>query len=153
MLTGLKSCTHVHIRIDATRESLQPFYKGPYFIVKRSEKYFTLLINNKFDNVSIDRLKPAKFIPIDYDIVFSQLLESHQSQREEILSSDHGNIENSNLTEVNDLELDELPNSSTQELPKENPTGKLHIGIEINQLLSSLNIGIKIMNSKIIIEK
>ena len=34
--------THVFVRNEVRRHSLQPAYKGPYLIVDRNPKYFTL---------------------------------------------------------------------------------------------------------------
>ncbi|GFT38281.1 transposon Tf2-6 polyprotein [Nephila pilipes] len=55
----LKNCSHVFVRTDIIRQSLQPPYHGPYQVIKRSDKIFTLLIKNKNVNISIDRLKPC----------------------------------------------------------------------------------------------
>ena len=55
----LQNCTHVFIRCDATRPSLQPQYDGPYRIVQRKPKFFILDVRGKMDSVSIDRLKIA----------------------------------------------------------------------------------------------
>ncbi|XP_064469634.1 uncharacterized protein LOC135384359 [Ornithodoros turicata] len=51
--------THVFIRNDAVHSSLLPPYLGPYQVLRRSEKFFTLNIAGREDVVSIDRLKPA----------------------------------------------------------------------------------------------
>lgn len=48
----LKSCTHVFVRDDSVRLSLQPPYKGPYEVVKRNEKYFHLRIKDKIVKIS-----------------------------------------------------------------------------------------------------
>ena len=61
----LKNCTHVFLRQDAVRKSLQPPYKGPYKVLQRTSKQFTLLINDKQLVVSIDRLKPAFIVHAD----------------------------------------------------------------------------------------
>ncbi|GFU35203.1 putative gag-pol protein, partial [Nephila pilipes] len=55
----LQNCSHVFVRTDIIRHSLQPPYHGPYQVIKRSDKIFTLLIKNKNVNISIDRLKPC----------------------------------------------------------------------------------------------
>ena len=51
--------THVFVRQDARCPSLHPFYKGPYRILRKTEKYFVLDYLTHSDRVSIDRLKPA----------------------------------------------------------------------------------------------
>ena len=56
---ALSTCTHVFIRCDATRRPLQQPYNGPYKVLKREDKYFTLDVNGRRDNVSLDRLKAA----------------------------------------------------------------------------------------------
>ena len=55
----LQNCTHVYIRIDAVKPQLTRPYSGPYRVLKRNPKYFTLQLLNKTDKVSIDRLKAA----------------------------------------------------------------------------------------------
>ena len=55
----LSSTLYVYIRVDGYRHPLQRPYNGPFRIISTSDKYFTLDINGRLDNVSIDRLKPA----------------------------------------------------------------------------------------------
>lgn len=55
----LDKCTHVFLRDDAVRPPLKPPYRGPYEVLKRSSKTFSLRINDKTVLVSIDRIKPA----------------------------------------------------------------------------------------------
>ena len=55
----LSHCTHVFVRHDGVRKPLQPVYDGPFKVLKRSDKHFTLQYPNRTDVVSIDRLKTA----------------------------------------------------------------------------------------------
>ncbi|XP_075970199.1 uncharacterized protein LOC142972787 [Anticarsia gemmatalis] len=55
----LHTTSHVFVRQDRVRGALEPPYAGPYKVVSRQPKYFTLEVNNKSVTVSIDRLKPV----------------------------------------------------------------------------------------------
>lgn len=55
----LHTTSHVFIRQDHVRGSLVPPYAGPFKVVKRHPKFFTVEVRGKLVNVSIDRLKPA----------------------------------------------------------------------------------------------
>ena len=61
----LSSASHVFIRIDSVRRPLVPPYEGPFLVLGRSDKTFDLQRNGKTVTVSIDRLKPAMFLPED----------------------------------------------------------------------------------------
>ena len=55
--SSLLTCEKVLVR-NENRRGLQANYKGPFKVVERSAKYFTIeLANGTPDNVSIDRLK------------------------------------------------------------------------------------------------
>ena len=56
---ALHSCTHVFVHHTTQSHPLQPVYKGPYLVKQRHAKYYTLLINNTEQNISLNRLKPA----------------------------------------------------------------------------------------------
>ena len=57
----LKSCESVWLRTDRVRKSMEAPYTGPFKVFSRNDKYFTIILNNEVkQNVSIDRLKPAK---------------------------------------------------------------------------------------------
>ena len=55
----LRTSSHVYVRHDAIQRPLSPPYDGPYKVLKRTEKTFTIDRDGKEDVVSIDRLKPA----------------------------------------------------------------------------------------------
>lgn len=56
---SLPKATHVFVRTDAVRTPLQQPYEGPFRVIKRREKFYTLDIKGKNVTVSIDRLKAA----------------------------------------------------------------------------------------------
>ncbi|XP_064475085.1 uncharacterized protein LOC135389055 [Ornithodoros turicata] len=55
----LKSCTHAFLRRDAVRRPLAPHYDGPFRVLCRSDKTFTLDMAGHKQVVSLDRVKPA----------------------------------------------------------------------------------------------
>lgn len=55
----LKDCSHVFLRIDAVKKPLQQPYEGPYKVLRKSGKFFEILIRGNKQTVSIDRIKPA----------------------------------------------------------------------------------------------
>ena len=58
--TDLTTCTHVWVRVDRVRHSLEAPYRGPLRVVRRGAKVFVLeLPSGALDTVSVDRLKPA----------------------------------------------------------------------------------------------
>ncbi|XP_026324993.1 uncharacterized protein LOC113233972 [Hyposmocoma kahamanoa] len=56
---SLKDCSHLFLRLDRVRRSLEPPYAGPYKVLERKEKYFKVLVRDTAMNISVDRLKPA----------------------------------------------------------------------------------------------
>ena len=51
------------VRVDKVKLPLVPPYEGPYEVVAKHPKYFVIYRKGREDKVSIDRLKPAQFIP------------------------------------------------------------------------------------------
>ena len=50
---------HVFVREDSSKPPLSPLYRGPYLVISRSPKYFSLQVGSKTDAVSVDQLKPV----------------------------------------------------------------------------------------------
>lgn len=56
----LDACTHVWVRVDRVRHSLEAPYQGPFRVVHRTPRVFTIeLPSGGTDTVSVARLKPA----------------------------------------------------------------------------------------------
>lgn len=68
----LATCTHAFLRDDAVRRPFQPPYTGPYRIVHRDGKVYTLQVKGKDVRVSIDRLKPAYIFIDDADAAIAR---------------------------------------------------------------------------------
>ena len=63
----LETSPYVFVRHDASGGPLQPPYDGPYQVIQRGTKSFTVKINNKNIIISIDRLKPAFIVSDDIE--------------------------------------------------------------------------------------
>lgn len=61
----LQSTTHVFIRQDGVRKALQHPYKGPFRVLSRTKKYFSIDVNGRQEIISIDRLKSAHVLPVN----------------------------------------------------------------------------------------
>ena len=55
----LLSADYVYIRKDSHKHPIQRPYDGPFLVVKKSDKYFTLEMKDHLETVWIDRLKAA----------------------------------------------------------------------------------------------
>lgn len=55
----LTSCPYVFVRHDAVRRPLQPPYDGPFQVLRRGNKQFTIKRSGREEVVSLDRIKPA----------------------------------------------------------------------------------------------
>ncbi|KAK3784250.1 hypothetical protein RRG08_031634 [Elysia crispata] len=56
---NLASADCVYVRKDSHRHPLQRPYDGPYRVLNKSDKYFTLDVKGRTETVSIDHLKAA----------------------------------------------------------------------------------------------
>lgn len=56
---ALEHVTHVLVRNDTVKAPLTKPYDGPFAVLAKHPKWFTLQVGNKHKNVTIDRLKPA----------------------------------------------------------------------------------------------
>ena len=63
MPKGLTQASFVFVRVDSVRKPLQQPYKGPFQVLKKTDKFFTLFIGGKKETVSVDRLKVAYVEP------------------------------------------------------------------------------------------
>ena len=57
--SNFSNCSHAVVHRDSVHKLLQQPYDGPYQILSRADKYFTLDVNGKKAVISLDRLKPA----------------------------------------------------------------------------------------------
>ncbi|XP_064100837.1 uncharacterized protein LOC135211459 [Macrobrachium nipponense] len=63
---ALSSCKHVFIRDDAHHPPLTRPYRGPFHVLRRTDKAYFISINGREDWVTIDRLKPAFLTDEEY---------------------------------------------------------------------------------------
>ncbi|GBM68676.1 Transposon Ty3-I Gag-Pol polyprotein [Araneus ventricosus] len=61
MHPALGTCTHVFVRHDAVKRPLQAPCDGPYCVLRRTDKTFTIEKNGKESTINIDCVKPAFF--------------------------------------------------------------------------------------------
>nr|VZI24195.1 unnamed protein product [Spirometra erinaceieuropaei] len=55
----LTTCSHVYLRCDRVRRSLEPPYDGPFRVISRGTKNFRIQRGTREEVVSVDRLKAA----------------------------------------------------------------------------------------------
>ena len=77
------------MRKDASRSPLERTYFGPFKVICKADKYFTLLQNGVLKNVSINRLKTAPLPLFQTDeSLQSSTCEATESTENDQLSSD-----------------------------------------------------------------
>ncbi|GBM90210.1 hypothetical protein AVEN_121847-1 [Araneus ventricosus] len=82
----LIKASHVFLRIDRVRKSLEPPYAGPYKVLSRTEKVFTVEIDGKPTTVSTDRLKAAHIFLDDFPSRSSPPVPACKTQRSEVVT-------------------------------------------------------------------
>ena len=66
----LYTCTHVFLRDDTVKRPLEHPYSGPHRVVKRiTDRVFTIDVDGRITNVTVDRLKPAFLTREDQSVV------------------------------------------------------------------------------------
>jgi len=63
----LKDCTHVFIRKPPNKPPLSPAYDGPFRVLSKHDKYYTMDLITRIDNVTIDRIKAAHLLQPSFD--------------------------------------------------------------------------------------
>lgn len=63
----LFTSSHVFIRDDSVRTPLQPPYNGPYQVLSRTDRNFSIQVGDKQQTVSLERLKPAFLLKTEDD--------------------------------------------------------------------------------------
>jgi hypothetical protein len=81
---NLNSCSHVFLRVGATKKALERPYTGPHRIIKRvSDRIFDIDVNGTKRSVSVENLKPAFYIRDDLtDTILSKNLTCQPSSNE-----------------------------------------------------------------------
>ena len=57
----LHQASHVYVRRDGYKRPLTRPYTGPFQVLSRTNKYFTVDIEGQSVEIAVDRLKPARF--------------------------------------------------------------------------------------------
>lgn len=130
----LYSSTHVFVRNDSIRPSLTHPYDGPYLVLKRNSKFFTIKIRGSNSNVSIDRLKPYFSATLDVpDIIRTT---QQQSPTCSSPTTNHtADDETSNTTIPSDIDLnltsDESNSADMPEVVSKNTTSGRRIKLPV----------------------
>ena len=77
----LRTCKWVFVKNMQRKNKLMPNYSGPYRVINKNEKYFTLQFERKEDNVALHRLKPAYMMPCENPIAKFEEQNMHTSNR------------------------------------------------------------------------
>lgn len=88
----LKSCSHVFVRIDRVRKPLEPTYDGPYEVLSRNSKFYSLRIKGNPSNISIDRLKPAYRLATADDSVTPDVEAHADDGKSQVITTRYGRL-------------------------------------------------------------
>ncbi|GBO03235.1 hypothetical protein AVEN_174964-1 [Araneus ventricosus] len=78
--------SHVFLRIDRVRKSLEPLYAVPYKVLSRSAKVFTVEIDGKPTTVSIDSLKAAHLFTDEVASRISPPISTYEAHKSEVVT-------------------------------------------------------------------
>ncbi|KZC08087.1 hypothetical protein WN55_09979 [Dufourea novaeangliae] len=80
----LNTCSHVFVRVDATRKPMEPVYEGPFKVLERKGKYFVLEFKNRTASISTDRIEPAyMLVPESRDCVTPGIIDNETDTERE----------------------------------------------------------------------
>ena len=74
---ALQTCTHVFVKNDTARSLFDQPYKGPYRVLNKGDKFFTLDLFSRRDVAFIDRLQAAHLLTLDSEPETQQPVEGH----------------------------------------------------------------------------
>ncbi|KAJ8911573.1 hypothetical protein NQ315_008916 [Exocentrus adspersus] len=77
----LATTPYVFVRNDAMKSCLQPNYDGPFEVINREKKFYTVQTAEKVVKVSTDRLKPAYVLVEDPGISPRSVLSDANHER------------------------------------------------------------------------
>ena len=103
-----QTCSAVYLRVDRVKKGLESLYTGPFKVVKKFNKYFTIETSHGTKNVSLDRLKPA-YVADVFDQVACNNTKTNQSSF----------LDKPSL--VNDTSTGSAPQSNRQKPKEEEP--------------------------------
>ncbi|GBO31157.1 hypothetical protein AVEN_136213-1 [Araneus ventricosus] len=86
LVADLVKASHVFLRIDRVRKPLEPPYAGPYKVLSKTEKIFTVEIDGKPTTVSIDRLKTAYLFSDEVAFKITPPVPACKAQKSEIVT-------------------------------------------------------------------
>src|ERR1044072_1142646 len=129
----LQTCTHVFVRTDRIRKSLEAPYSGPYEVLQRMDRCFKIkLRDGRTDVVSIGILKPAIMktptkLPSDVtdvptsdapDVPTSDVPDVPTSDAPDIPASDEPDFLSTDVLDVSDVST---PDVTDGLIPRRNP--------------------------------